>query len=493
MRQIPHWVANQHRLGGTASPVFNPSTGEVQAEVGLADASLVDTVIQTAVDASQEWMQRPLSDRSRIMFSFRELLASRVEQVAACIASEHGKVLADAAGEVSRGLEVLDFACGIPHLLKGTHSEQVSRGVDVTSIRQPLGVVAGVTPFNFPVMVPLWMAPIAVACGNAFILKPSERDPSASVLLGEYWAEAGLPPGVFNVLHGNHEAVHQLIDDPRVRAVSFVGSTPIAASVYERAAIAGKRVQALGGAKNHMLVLPDADLAAAADAAVSAGFGSAGERCMAISVVVAHAAIADELVAAIQTRTQALKVATSTAAGADMGPLITQAHRDRVRGFIDSGVGEGASLVVDGRAWPDMPRTGFFLGPSLFDHVAPAMSIYTEEIFGPVLCVVRVGDLDEGIELINRNPYANGVAIFTSGGAAAREFTRRIDAGMVGINVSIPVPVAYHSFGGNKASLFGDVHVHGTEGVAFYTRGKVVTSRWGDPRQSGPDLHFPST
>ncbi len=493
MRNISHWIGGTSRQAGKVSPVFNPSTGAVQAEVGLADAALVSEVVGVAEDAFVTWSEVSLAERARIMFRFREILSARTNEVAAVISAEHGKVLADAAGEVGRGCEVVDFACGIPHLLKGAHSENVSTGVDVTSIRQPLGVAAGITPFNFPAMVPLWMAPIAIACGNTFVLKPSERDPSASLLLAQYWAEAGLPPGVFNVLHGDQVAVHALLDDQRVRAVSFVGSTPIARSIYERAAVAGKRVQALGGAKNHMLVLPDADLSAAADAAVSAGFGSAGERCMAISVVVAHEAIADELVDLIAERTRKLRVAESTDPKAEMGPLVTGVHRDRVRGFVDAGADAGATLVVDGRSWEGLPSEGFFLGPSLFDHVTTEMSIYREEIFGPVLCVIRAASLDDGISVINENPYANGVAVFTRDGAAARRFVRKIDAGMVGINVSIPVPVAYYSFGGNKDSLFGDTHVHGMEGVNFYTRGKVVTSRWGVPRDSEPNFMFPAT
>jgi malonate-semialdehyde dehydrogenase (acetylating)/methylmalonate-semialdehyde dehydrogenase len=389
---------------------------------------------------------------------------------------------------------VVEFACGIPHLLKGGYSESVSTGTDVHSIRQPLGVVAGITPFNFPAMVPMWMFPVAIACGNAFVLKPSDRDPSASLVLAELWAEAGLPAGVFTVLQGDKEAVDGLLSHPDVRAVSFVGSTPVACSVYETAAAHGKRVQALGGAKNHMIVLPDADLDLAADAAVSAGYGSAGERCMAISVVVAVGAVADPLVAAIAARTRDVRVGPSADPGSEMGPLVTGAHRDRVRGYVEGGVTDGAELVVDGRT-AILPDDGFFLGPCLFDRVAPSMPLYRDEIFGPVLSVVRVDTYDDAVRLVSENPYGNGVAIFTRDGGAARRFEHEVDAGMVGINVPIPVPMAYYSFGGWKQSLFGDTHVHGPEGVHFYTRGKVVTSRWADPASDpvgrGPDLGFP--
>jgi malonate-semialdehyde dehydrogenase (acetylating)/methylmalonate-semialdehyde dehydrogenase len=403
-------------------------------------------------------------------------------------------VLSDALGEVARGQEVVEFACGIPHLLKGGYSESVSTDTDVHSVRQPLGVVAGITPFNFPAMVPMWMFPVAIACGNAFVLKPSERDPSASMLLAQLWAEAGLPDGVFTVLHGDKEAVDGLLTHPDVRAVSFVGSTPIARYVYETAASNGKRVQALGGAKNHMVVLPDTDLELAADAAVSAGYGSAGERCMAISVVVAVGGVADPLVEAIAARTRAIPVGPSLDPGSEMGPLVTALHRDRVRGYVDAGVAAGARLVVDGRGFhPDDHPDGFFLGPCLFDGVTPEMSIYTDEIFGPVLSVVRVDSYEDAVRLVSDNPYGNGVAIFTRDGGAARRFEREVDAGMVGINVPIPVPMAYYSFGGWKQSLFGDTHVHGPEGVHFYTRGKVVTTRWADPAQRGPDLGFPTS
>ncbi len=428
-----------------------------------------------------------------MLFAFRELLARRTGELAALISSEHGKVAGDAAGEVARGLEVVEFACGIPHLLKGGFSENVSTGVDAYSIRQPLGVVAGITPFNFPAMVPMWMFPIAIACGNAFVLKPSEKDPSASLLLARLWAEAGLPEGVFNVVQGDKEAVDSLLGHPDVRAVSFVGSTPIARHVYETGTAAGKRVQALGGAKNHMVVLPDADLDLAADAAVSAGFGSAGERCMAVSVLVAVGSVGDELVAKITERVARLRVGPGTDERSEMGPLVTGAHRDKVASYLDSGVREGATLAVDGRVHPVIGGSegGFWLGPSVLDHVAPSMGCYTDEIFGPVLCVVRAPTYADAVRLVSENPYGNGTAIFTNDGGAARRFVFDVEAGMVGVNVPIPVPMAYYSFGGWKASLFGDTHVHGTEGVHFYTRGKAVTSRWLDPSHGGVNLGFP--
>ncbi len=428
------------------------------------------------------------------MFAFREIAERHKDELARIVSAEHGKVVADALGEVARGLEVVDFVCGIPHLLKGEHSSEVSTDTDVHSLRQPLGVCAGITPFNFPAMVPMWMWPVAIACGNTFVLKPSERDPSASLLVAEWLADAGLPEGVFNVVHGDKVAVDALLEHPDVRAVSFVGSTPIARYVYETAAKHGKRVQALGGAKNHMVVLPDADLEAAADAAVSAGYGSAGERCMAISVVVAVGAIGDELVDAIRTRTEAVVVGPGDDAASEMGPLVTSVHRDRVRGYVDAGVESGATLVVDGRELVvDGREDAFFVGPCLFDRVTPDMSIYTDEIFGPVLSVVRVETYEDAARLLSDNPYANGVAIFTRDGGAARRFEREVDAGMVGVNVPIPVPMAYFSFGGWKQSLFGDTHVHGPEGVRFYTRAKVVTTRWADPATRGPDLGFPRT
>ncbi len=492
MRRVQHWIDGKPWDGDAAryADVFNPSTGEVQAEVALAGPTEIDAAVQSAHQASVEWREVPLARRARILFAFREALERRKDELAAVISREHGKVLSDALGEVGRGQEVVEFACGIPHLLKGGYSESVSTGTDVHSLRQPLGVVAGITPFNFPAMVPMWMYPVAIACGNAFVLKPSERDPSASLLMAGLWAEAGLPAGVFTVLQGDKEAVDGLLTHPYVRAVSFVGSTPVARYIYETAATNGKRVQALGGAKNHMVVLPDADLELAADAAVSAGYGSAGERCMAISVIVAVGAVADPLVAQIASRTQAVRVGRSNETDAEMGPLVTAAHRDRVRGYVDGGVDEGAELVVDGRATP-VPDDGFFLGPCLFDRVDPSMALYRDEIFGPVLSIVRVETYDDAVRLVSENPYGNGVAIFTRDGGAARRFEHEVDAGMVGVNVPIPVPMAYYSFGGWKQSLFGDTHVHGTEGVHFYTRGKVVTTRWSDPVLRGPDLGFP--
>ena len=493
MSPIQHWIDGKQWSGtpGRVADVFAPATGEVVRQVALAGPEELQAAVASAVRASVEWTQTPLGKRMAILFSFRGLLEQRKVEVARIISAEHGKVVSDALGEVARGQEVVEFACGIPHLLKGGYSESVSTGTDVHSIRQPLGVVAGITPFNFPAMVPMWMYPVAIACGNAFILKPSERDPSASMLIAELWRDAGLPDGVFTVLHGDKEAVDGLIAHPDVRALSFVGSTPIAQYVYETGAAHGKRVQALGGAKNHMLVLPDADIDVAADAAVSAGYGSAGERCMAISVVVAVGRVGDELVEAIATRTRRITVGVGDDETAEMGPLVTEVHRDRVRGYVDAGVAAGAELVVDGRELADRP--GFFLGPCLFDRVTPEMSIYTDEIFGPVLCVVRAETYDEAAALISANPYANGAAIFTRDGAAARRFEHEVDAGMVGINVPIPVPMAYYSFGGWKQSLYGDTHVHGPDGVHFYTRAKVVTTRWGDPATRGPDLGFPRT
>ena len=428
------------------------------------------------------------------MFAFRDLAERHKDDLARVVSAEHGKVVADALGEVARGLEVVEFACGIPHLLKGAHSEQVSTDTDVHSLRQPLGVCAGITPFNFPVMVPMWMWPMAIACGNTFVLKPSERDPSASLLVAEWLADAGLPEGVFNVVHGDKEAVDRLLTHPDVRAVSFVGSTPIARHVYETAAAAGKRVQALGGAKNHMVVLPDADIDVAADAAVSAGYGSAGERCMAISIVVAVGSVADALVDAIRARTDALVVGPGDDPASEMGPLVTAAHRDRVAGYVDAGVDEGAQLVVDGRGLVvDGHPDGFFLGPCLFDRVTPQMSIYATRSSVPSCRSCASTTYDDAARLLSENPYANGVAIFTRDGGAARRFEREVDAGMVGVNVPIPVPMAYYSFGGWKQSLFGDTHVHGPEGVHFYTRAKVVTTRWSDPATRGPDLGFPTT
>ncbi|MCO1579731.1 CoA-acylating methylmalonate-semialdehyde dehydrogenase [Crossiella sp. SN42] len=490
---VPHWIdgARAEGVSGRRGEVFDPATGQVAREVVLADQSDVDTAVASAVKAAAQWGESSLAQRSRVLFGFRELVHRHRDELAAIITAEHGKVLADAAGEVQRGLEVAEFACGIPQLLKGEHSEQVSRGVDAYSTRHPLGVVAGITPFNFPVMVPMWMFPMAVACGNAFVLKPSERDPSAAVRLAELFTEAGLPDGVLNVLQGDATAVNALLDHKDVAAVSFVGSTPIARHVYSRGTASGKRVQALGGAKNHMVVLPDADLDVAADAAINAGFGSAGERCMAISVVVAVGDVGDRLVPAIAERMAGLVTGPGTDPRSQMGPLVTGVHRDRVKSYVDSGVAQGAELVVDGRGFaPAGHEGGFWLAPTLFDQVGTEMSIYTDEIFGPVLCVVRVPTFEAAVELVNANPYGNGTAVFTADGLAAREYQRRVQVGMVGINVPIPVPMAYYSFGGWKDSLFGDTHVHGADGVKFYTRLKAVTARW--PRESGIDLGFPT-
>jgi malonate-semialdehyde dehydrogenase (acetylating)/methylmalonate-semialdehyde dehydrogenase len=490
---IPHWIDGARTTGTSTrtGDVFRPSTGEVARQVALASPSDVDLAVSSAVKAAQSWSDSSLSTRSRILFAFRQLVHAHADELAEIISAEHGKVVSDAAGEVQRGLEVVEFACGIPHLLKGEHSEQVSRGVDAYSVREPLGVVAGITPFNFPVMVPMWMFPVAIAAGNAFVLKPSERDPSASVRLAELFGEAGLPDGVLNVVQGDADAVNALLDHPDVAGVSFVGSTPIAKHVYARGTANGKRVQALGGAKNHMVVLPDADIDVAADAAVSAGYGSAGERCMAISVIVAVGDVADRLVEAIASRTRDLITGPGDDPSSQMGPLVTGVHRDRVSSYVDAGVTEGASLVVDGRGHaPAGFENGFWVAPTLFDHVTPEMSIYRDEIFGPVLSVVRVETFEDAVRLVNANPYGNGTAVYTGDGMAAREYQRRVHVGMVGINVPIPVPMAYYSFGGWKDSLFGDTHVHGAEGVRFYTRAKAVTARW--PRQSGIDLGFPT-
>jgi malonate-semialdehyde dehydrogenase (acetylating)/methylmalonate-semialdehyde dehydrogenase len=472
--------------------VFNPATGEQSGAVQLASASDVDRAVTSATEAARSWRQSSLSRRTEVLFAFRELLHSNADELAAVVTAEHGKVLSDAGGEVARGLENVEFACGIAQLLKGGFSEQAASGVDVYSIRQPLGVVAGITPFNFPVMVPLWMCANAIACGNAFILKPSEKDPSAALFIARLWQRAGLPDGVFTVLQGDKEAVDGLLDSPAVAAVSFVGSTPIARSIYERGTANGKRVQALGGAKNHMVVLPDAEIDLAADAAVSAAYGAAGERCMAISVAVAVGDAGDRLVDAIAARLPKLRIGDGADPDSDMGPLITAEHRDRVATYIGSGEADGATVVVDGRA-AETPDAGFFLGVTLLDHVPTSSDVYTDEVFGPVLCVVRAETYDEALSLINANQYANGTAIFTRDGGAARRFQFDVEVGMVGINVPIPVPVAYYSFGGWKASLFGDTHMYGPEGVNFYTRGKVVTSRWPDPATSQVDLGFPRT
>jgi len=488
-----------HLIGGRpwegvserTSKVYNPATGEVTGALDLASHEVVDEVVRGAHEAWKDWGRISLTKRAQVLFAFRELLNARKEEIGALITAEHGKVLSDAVGEVTRGLEVAEFACGIPHLLKGGFSENVSTSVDVYSIRQSLGVSAVISPFNFPAMVPLWFVPIAIACGNAVVLKPSEKDPSAANAVARLWTEAGLPDGVMNVVHGDKEAVDALLEHPLVSSVSFVGSTPIARYVYEKGTGSGKRVQALGGAKNHMVVLPDADLDLTADAAVNAGFGSAGERCMAISAVVVVEPVADELVSRIRERMAGLRTGDGTR-GCDMGPLVTGEHRSKVSGYVDAGVSEGAELVVDGRKDSfDGSADGFFLGPTLFDRVTPAMSIYTDEIFGPVLSVVRVDSYDEALELVNANPYGNGTAIFTNDGGAARRYQNEVQVGMVGINVPIPVPMAYYSFGGWKNSLFGDTHAHGMEGVHFFTRGKVVTSRWLDPSHGGLNLGFP--
>jgi malonate-semialdehyde dehydrogenase (acetylating)/methylmalonate-semialdehyde dehydrogenase len=470
--------------------VYNPATGEVQAQVDLASVAEVDQAVISASAAAVEWSESSLTQRTQIMFRFRELLAGRVDELARIISSEHGKVISDAAGEVARGLENVEFACGIAHHLKGEINEQVSAGIEVYSLRQPLGVVAGITPFNFPAMVPSWMFATAIACGNTFICKPSERDPSASMLIAEWFIEAGLPPGVFSVVNGDKVAVDALIDHEDVAAISFVGSTPIASYVYNRGTAMGKRVQALGGAKNHMLVLPDADIDMAADAAVSAAYGSAGERCMAISALIAVGSVADELVEAISTRIPDIKVGAGDEPDAEMGPLITGEHCARVAGYVERAQEAGAVAIVDG-SQADVPKSGFFYGPTLLDRVTPEMECYSDEIFGPVLVVVRVETFREAIDLINSNPFGNGTAIFTRDGGAARQFQHEVQVGMVGINVPIPVPVAYHSFGGWKSSLFGDTHMYGPEGVRFYTRAKAVTARWPDPSSSQIDLGFP--
>jgi malonate-semialdehyde dehydrogenase (acetylating) / methylmalonate-semialdehyde dehydrogenase len=492
--RIGHWIGGQETPGtsGRTSPAYNPATGEQTGTVDLASAAEVNEAAASAVAAAKDWRHASLSKRSGVLFAFRELLRERTDELAAIVTAEHGKVLSDAAGEIARGLENVEFAAGVPQLLKGGFSEQASTGVDVYSIRQPLGVVAGITPFNFPVMVPLWMCANAIACGNAFILKPSEKDPSAALFLAQMWKDAGLPDGVFTVVQGDKEAVDALLTHKDIAAVSFVGSTPIAKYIYETGTANGKRVQALGGAKNHALVLPDADVDMAADAVVSAAYGSAGERCMALSVAVAVGDVAEPLVNAIAARLPKLTIGDGTHPDSDMGPLITAAHRDKVAGYIGAGASQGAVVVVDGRD-QDVPAEGFFLGTTLLDHVTPEMTVYTDEIFGPVLCIVRAKTYEEGLALINDNPYANGTAIFTRDGGAARAFQYDVQVGMVGINVPIPVPVAYYSFGGWKASLFGDTHMYGAEGMNFYTRGKVVTARWPDPATSSVDLGFPLT
>src|SRR6186997_1216180 len=492
--RIAHWIDGQRVEGtsGRSGPVYNPATGEQTGEVDFASVEEIDAAVQVAKRAFTSWRTISLSRRTELFFRIRELVHDHSEDLARLLTLEHGKVLSDAKGEVARGLEVIEFCCGIPELLKGEYSEQASTGIDVYSIRQPLGVVAGITPFNFPAMVPMWMWAPAIACGNTFVLKPSEKDPSASIYTAELLKEAGVPDGVFNVVHGDKIAVDAILEHPEIKAVSFVGSTPIAKYVYENATKHGKRAQALGGAKNHMIVLPDADVDMAADAAVSAAYGSAGERCMAISQVVAVGDAGDRIVEAIKLRLPKIKVGNGLEEGVEMGPLVTREHRDKVASYIESGAEQGATVLVDGRETAP-EGDGFFLGVTLLDDVTPEMDAYKDEIFGPVLGVTRVHTYDEAIRLVNENPYGNGTAIFTRDGGVARQFRFEVQAGMVGINVPIPVPVAYYSFGGWKASLFGDSHIYGPEGINFYTRGKVVTSRWPDPATSSVDLGFPQT
>ena len=490
---INHWIggAAVDTESGRTSPVWNPGTGQQAGSVNLASVKEVDHAVAVAKEAFVSWRSSALGRRAEIMFKLRGLIDANREKLATIIATENGKTLADARGEVARGLENVEFACGIPALLKGSYSEQVAGGVDVYQLRQPLGVVVGITPFNFPAMVPMWMFANAIACGNCFVLKPSEKVPSASLVLAELAREAGLPAGVFNVVQGDKVAVDRLLEHPDVRAVSFVGSTPVAKFIYETGTRNGKRVQALGGAKNHMLVLPDADLEAAADAAISAAYGAAGQRCMAVSVVVAVGSAADPLVEAIRSRIPKIKVGPGLDASSEMGPLVTRESRDRVAGFLDAAAADGATVVTDGRHGGTMERDGFFLGASLIDHVKPGTRCYDSEIFGPVLSVVRTKTYAEALKIINDNPYGNGTAIFTQNGGAARQFQFDVEVGMVGINVPIPVPVSYYSFGGWKSSLFGDLHMYGPEGVQFYTHSKVVTSRWPDPGTSKVDLGFP--
>ena len=492
--RIAHWIDGQRVEGtsGRSGPVHNPATGEQTGEVDFASVEEIDAAVQAAKRAFASWRAFSLSRRTELFFRIRELVHDHSEDLARFLTLEHGKVLSDAKGEVARGLEVIEFCCGIPELLKGGYSEQASTGIDVYSIRQPLGVVGGITPFNFPAMVPMWMWAPAIACGNTFVLKPSEKDPSASVYTAELLKEAGLPDGVFNVVHGDKIAVDAVLEHPEIAAVSFVGSTPIARYVYETGTKNGKRVQALGGAKNHMIVLPDADIDMAADAAVSAGYGSAGERCMAVSMLVCVGHAADDLVKAIEERLPKVKVGNGLDPDSEMGPLVTREHRDKVASYIDKGAEEGARVVADGRETaPD--GNGFFLGVTLLDEVTPEMDVYKDEIFGPVLGITRVDTYEEAVRLVNENPYGNGVAIFTRDGGVARQFQFEVNAGMVGVNVPIPVPVAYYSFGGWKSSLFGDLHIYGPEGIQFYTQGKVVTSRWPDPATSKVDLGFPQT
>jgi malonate-semialdehyde dehydrogenase (acetylating)/methylmalonate-semialdehyde dehydrogenase len=493
---VPHWIAGARVAGtsGRRGPVFNPATGEVAREVDFASVEEVDAAVAAARAAFPAWRATSLSKRTEVMFRIRNLIDAHRRELAAFLTAEHGKVPSDALGEIARGVENLEFSTGVPHLMKGGYSEQVSGGVDVYQIRQPLGVVAGITPFNFPAMVPMWMFANAIACGNAFILKPSEKDPSASIYMAELLAEAGVPAGVFNIVNGDKVAVDRILEHPDIAAVSFVGSTPIARYIYETGTRHGKRVQALGGAKNHMIVLPDADIEMAADAAVSAAYGSSGERCMAVATVVAVGSAGDPIVEAIGKRLPKIKVGPGSDPAAEMGPLVTKVHRDKVASYLDSAAAQGAEVVADGREH-ELYRDsdGFFLGVSLIDKVTPAMDCYRDEIFGPVLTVTRAGTYAEALKLVNDNPYGNGTAIFTRDGGAARQFQFDVNVGMVGINVPIPVPVAYYSFGGWKGSLFGDLHMYGPEGIQFYTRAKVVTSRWPDPGTSKVDLGFPRT
>jgi malonate-semialdehyde dehydrogenase (acetylating) / methylmalonate-semialdehyde dehydrogenase len=494
VKSIHHWIGGNSvpSTSGRSGPVWNPATGEQTGAVDFATVEDVDAAVQTANEAFTSWREVSLARRAELFFRIRQLVDEHRADIARFLTLEHGKVTSDALGEVARGLEIVEYACGIPTLLKGEYSEQASTGIDVYSIRQPLGVVAGITPFNFPAMVPMWMWAPAIACGNTFVLKPSEKDPSASVYVAELLKEAGLPDGVFNVLHGDKVAVDAILEHPDIAAVSFVGSTPVARYVYETGTKKGKRMQALGGAKNHMIVLPDADIEMAADAAVSAAYGSAGERCMAVSVVVAVGDVADPLIDAIRQRLPNVKVGPGLEPGNEMGPLITREHRDKVASYLDTAAEQGATVVADGREF-EIEGDGFFLGVSLIDEVKPEMDAYRDEIFGPVLSVVRTDSYDEAVRLVNENPYGNGTAIFTRDGGVARQFQFDAQAGMVGVNVPIPVPVAYYSFGGWKASLFGDRHIYGPEGIDFYTRGKVVTSRWPDPATSKVDLGFPQT
>jgi malonate-semialdehyde dehydrogenase (acetylating)/methylmalonate-semialdehyde dehydrogenase len=493
LEAVPVWINGRTVAPAAArmGDVYNPATGQVVRRVPFCDAALVDSAVQAATAALPAWRDTPPLRRARVMQRFLSLLQESQAHLAALVTEEHGKTIPDAMGSIQRGMEVVEFACGIPSLLKGEHSENVGTQVDTHTVRQPVGVCAGITPFNFPVMVPLWMFPMAIACGNTFVLKPSEKDPSSSIRMAELLKEAGLPDGVFNVVHGDKECVDAILNHPGIHAVSFVGSTPIAKYIYETCARAGKRVQALGGAKNHAVVLPDADLEFAADALIGAAYGSAGERCMAVSAVVAVGSAGDELVSLLKQKAEAIKIGPGDRQGVDMGPLVTGQHRDKVASYIEAGLKEGAKLVVDGRS-QDLPRDGFFLGTSLFDRVTPDMKIYRDEIFGPVLVVLRADTLEEAIALVNRNPYANGVAIFTESGGAARRFENEVQVGMVGVNVPIPVPVAFYSFGGWKNSLFGDLHVHGPEGVKFYTRTKAITTRWPHQDTPAPGFHMPT-